>query len=79
MKSLRQVSGNPKRDCAATRSSSFESGFDRKGTPSPNEFTKGSLAENTEAIRRWSAGGEVVGASLEALGAPTREARPKGS
>ena len=36
------------------------------------------LAENTEAMRRWSLGG-LIGASLETLGAPTREAQPKGS
>ena len=50
MKGLRQVSGIPKRDCAATRNSSFENGVDRKDAPSPNEFAKRSLAENTEAI-----------------------------
>ena len=38
---------------------------DRKGAPSPNEFAKRSLAENTKTMRRWSAGGR----SLEALGA----------
>ena len=66
---LRQVSRTPKRVCAAAWNSSFENGVDLKGAPSPNEFAKRSLAENTEAMRRWSAGGGVIGASLEALGA----------
>jgi len=60
MRGLRQVSGTPKRDCAATRNSWFENGVDRRGAPSPNEFAKRSLAENTEAMRRWSAGGSSL-------------------
>ena len=60
MKGLRQVSGTPKRDCAATRNSSFENGVDRRGATSPNEFAKRSLAENAEAMRRWSAGGSSL-------------------
>ena len=60
MEGLRQVSGTPKRDCAATRNSSFENGADRRGAPSPSEFAKRSLAENTEAMRRWSAGGRSL-------------------
>ena len=60
MKGLRQVSVTPKRDCAAARNSSFENGVDRRGAPSPNEFEKRSLAENTEAMRRWSAGGSSL-------------------
>ena len=59
MKGLRQVSGTQKRDCATTRNSSFENGVDRKGAPSPNEFATRSLAENTEAVRRWSSGGRL--------------------
>ena len=44
--------------CAATQNSSFENGFNRNGAPTPNEFIKRSLTENTEAMmRRWSAGG----------------------
>ena len=57
MKGLWQVSGTPKRDCAATRSSPFANGLDRRGAPSPRKFAKRSLAENTEAMRRWPAGG----------------------
>jgi len=38
MKGLRQVSGTPRRKCAATRNSLFEGGADHKGAPSPNEF-----------------------------------------
>jgi len=45
------------RICAAARNSLFENGIDRKGAPSPNELSKRSLAENTKAMRRWSAGG----------------------
>jgi len=44
---LRQVSSTPKRVCAAAWNSSFENGVDRKGAPSPNEFAKRSLAQNT--------------------------------
>ena len=61
---LRQVSRAPKRVCAAAWNSSFEYGTDRKGAPSPNEFSKRSLAENTEAMRRWSAVGKVIGAGV---------------
>jgi len=68
VENLRQVSRTPKRVRAAAWNSSFENGADRKGAFSPNEFEKRSLAEITEAMRRWSAGG-VIGASLEALGA----------
>jgi len=57
VKDLRQVSSTPKRVCAAAWNLSFENGADRKGAPSPNEFAKRSLAENTQAMRRWSAGG----------------------
>ena len=63
---LKQVSGTPKRDCAATRNSSFVSCIDRTGAPSPNEFENRSLAENTKAMRRWSAGGR----------SPARRSRP---
>ena len=66
MKDLRQVSGAPKRDCAATRNSSFGNRTDRKGGPSPNEFANRSLAENTKAMRRWSAWGRF----------PARRSRP---
>ena len=69
MNGLRRVSGTPKRDCAATRNSSFENGVDRRPPPSPSEFAKRPVAESTVAIRRWSAGGEVAGASLKALSA----------
>ena len=51
------MSGTAKRDCAATRNSSFENFIDRKGAPSPNEFANRSLDENTKAMRRWSAEG----------------------
>jgi len=56
VKDLRQVTSTPKRVCAAAWNSPFENGVDRKGAPSPTEFAKRSLAENTQAMRRWSAG-----------------------
>ena len=54
---LRQVSLTTMHVCAAAWNSPLENGVDRKGATSPNELSKRSLAENTEAMRRWSARG----------------------
>jgi len=69
---LRQVSSALKRVCAAAWKSPFENGVDRKGGPLVERACKRSLAENTEAMRRWSAGG---GAYLLSRHCPTRNTR----
>jgi len=69
MKGLRQVSGTPKRDCAATRNSSVGDGVDRKGAPSPNELQKTAVCREHRGYAPLVCRGEAAGASLEALGA----------